>query len=48
MDPATRTKLFNQIVGLCGQQGRLTDHSFDLVDNLLDSIDVESETAAEP
>ena len=47
MDPATRTKLYNQIVGLCGQQGRLTDNSFELVDNLLDSIDVESEIATE-
>ena len=44
MDPATRTKLYNQLVGLCSQHGRLTDHSFELVDNLLDSIDVEPES----
>lgn len=48
MDPATRTKLYKQIVALCGEQGRLTDHSFELVDHLVDSIDVEAEEAEQP
>lgn len=45
MDPAKRTPLYNRIATLCGKEGRLTDHTYDLLDQLVDSIDVEPKGA---
>lgn len=45
MDPAKRTQLYNRIATLCSKEGRLTDHTYDLLDQLVDSIDVEPKSA---
>lgn len=45
MDPAKRTQLYNRIATLCSKEGQLTDHTYDLLDQLVDSIDVEPKGA---
>jgi hypothetical protein len=45
MEPAKRTQLYNRIATLCSKQGRLTDHTYDLLDQLVDTIDVEPKGA---
>jgi hypothetical protein len=45
MEPAKRTQLYNRIATRCSKQGRLTDHTYDLLDQLVDSIDVEPKGA---
>jgi len=42
MDPKERQKLYDTIAAFCGNVGTLTDHSHELIELLIDSIDTGS------
>jgi hypothetical protein len=46
MDPAERNQLYNRLIALCSQSGRVTDHTHELVDRVIESIDVTPEEAS--
>ena len=41
MSPDKRVTLYNGIVCLLAGEGRLTDHTYEVIEAVLDSIDVE-------
>jgi hypothetical protein len=46
MYPTERNQLYNRLIALCRQSGRVTDRTHELVDRVIESIDVTPEEAS--